>query len=745
MKSRLLSLINIGISYVFLFYILRLLNLELSLINTSIVIILPVVISILINLMFKNKKITLLILIIILTVGLFLALKYKEEYKLVKETIADFITWAIRFIKGYGIIHKNYSYVLIAVLSIVITNVCYLLYIKNKSIILKLLSGTAIFLISWFYYIDFALNYYIVYCFFMLILIGNKSYQIYNKSWSKNKSLTVYVRESKWLKYAIISSFILTILVAILPKDIAPISWPWLDRAINSRFPQLAKWRNDHNKSLGYGTSVSFDLSITELQSEKNRLGGPITPSNTLMFRVRGEERKYLRGRVSNTYTGFHWKREKTIFTKQIGGSNLKYFREGLVKGKVNNLVIEHVGISTSTIFAPLVSNQVHIEGNNYVNRNFEMFNERMIMKNENYKVYYVKNNSLGYRGNFRELTNKQKQECLQIPNIVPDRVKELAEQITAGYDNDLDKLTAIENYLRTYEYTYEAQLNPYNRDFVDYFLFDTKKGYCTYFASAMVILARSVDIPTRYVEGFSMPQAKKDGYYEVYSDNAHAWVEAYIKERGWITFEPTPAYELINHDIEEEKEDKKQQITKDYKSQSNTRKMKAMLDLEEEMNFSLENINNKDKNKSVNILIILYIVLILIGLVISIFALILYRNNRKIKQKKIKISGTNEIVKYYVSYINKIIERNGTVREEQETISEFFTRAESKLQVKEIALEKVLDIYLRSIYSKGIIDKDDIKYVRDYYYKWLESKQNNTSTIKNKYLYYEIDKKLLL
>jgi len=59
-----------------------------------------------------------------------------------------------------------------------------------------------------------------------------------------------------------------------------------------------------------------------------------------------------------------------------------------------------------------------------------------------------------------------------------------------------------------------------------------------------MVILARSIGLPARYVEGFVLPVRSKDGVYEVTNKQAHAWPEIYFEGFGWVSFEPTPVYQ---------------------------------------------------------------------------------------------------------------------------------------------------------------------------------------------------------
>jgi hypothetical protein len=129
----------------------------------------------------------------------------------------------------------------------------------------------------------------------------------------------------------------------------------------------------------------------------------------------------------------------------------------------------------------------------------------------------------------------------LQLPTLDP-RIAKLAAQITAGARNPYDRAARIETYLKT-KYAYSLDLtDPKGRDPLSYFLFDRRAGHCEYFASAMTILARTQGIPARYVTGF-LPGEYNDvgGDYIVRASDAHAWVEIYFPDYGWITFDPTP------------------------------------------------------------------------------------------------------------------------------------------------------------------------------------------------------------
>jgi hypothetical protein len=148
-----------------------------------------------------------------------------------------------------------------------------------------------------------------------------------------------------------------------------------------------------------------------------------------------------------------------------------------------------------------------------------------------------------------QEYPNWIKQRYLSVPAEVPSRVRQLAIQLTAGEPTPYDRARAIEQYLRsTYPYSLDVPLPPANRDLVDYFLFDLRTGYCDYYASAMVVLARSAGIPARLAIGYA------SGIYNLNSKrfivtqaDAHSWVEVYFPGIGWVPFEPTAGLPAIN------------------------------------------------------------------------------------------------------------------------------------------------------------------------------------------------------
>ncbi len=121
------------------------------------------------------------------------------------------------------------------------------------------------------------------------------------------------------------------------------------------------------------------------------------------------------------------------------------------------------------------------------------------------------------------------------------DDLAELAEEITADSRTYYDRVVDIEEYLKN---NYFYSLTPgesVDGDQLSHFLYESKKGYCSYFAFSMALLCRSIGIPARVALGFWVDESSKVlDYYPVRANQAHAWVEVYFPGYGWLEFDPT-------------------------------------------------------------------------------------------------------------------------------------------------------------------------------------------------------------
>jgi len=125
----------------------------------------------------------------------------------------------------------------------------------------------------------------------------------------------------------------------------------------------------------------------------------------------------------------------------------------------------------------------------------------------------------------------------------IPARVSKLAYDVSANGKNDYEKAEAIRKKIsETILYNLHADAAPDNADPVEYALFEKKEAYCDIFASSMVLMARSIGIPARYVQGY-LPDDRRiepGGGYKCFDQDYHAWAELMFKDVGWVVFDPT-------------------------------------------------------------------------------------------------------------------------------------------------------------------------------------------------------------
>ncbi len=130
----------------------------------------------------------------------------------------------------------------------------------------------------------------------------------------------------------------------------------------------------------------------------------------------------------------------------------------------------------------------------------------------------------------------------LQLPETITDRTTELAQIITQDLENPYDQAVAITRWLRSnIEYNRETEPPPKDVEAIDWFLFDYQIGFCNYYASAEVIMLRSLGIPARLAAGYARGTFDRElSVYHVFSEDSHAWPEVYFPGIGWVEFEPT-------------------------------------------------------------------------------------------------------------------------------------------------------------------------------------------------------------
>ncbi len=164
--------------------------------------------------------------------------------------------------------------------------------------------------------------------------------------------------------------------------------------------------------------------------------------------------------------------------------------------------------------------------------------------------VPLARGRTLNYRAGMPESSGFRLEDAAfeDLPAIRPDRLFGVSSEIdvlakeVGGEGSARDQAQRIEQYLaRNFTYTLDL-VGSQTENPVDDFLFRTRRGHCEYFASSMVLMLRSLGIPARFTTGYlGGDYSPFEGYYVVRQSDAHAWVEAYLPDVGWTTFDPTP------------------------------------------------------------------------------------------------------------------------------------------------------------------------------------------------------------
>lgn len=304
------------------------------------------------------------------------------------------------------------------------------------------------------------------------------------------------------------------------------------------------------------------------------------------------------------------------------------------------------------------------------------------------------------------------KEKYTVLPAELPDRVRALAQEITAGCETDYDKLKAIESYLQGYQYSLSPNNPPEGQDYVDYFLFESKSGYCTSFATSMAVLGRCVGIPMRYLEGFVAKfehRDKKENLYQIRNSQAHAWAEAYIEGVGWIPFEATAPFYHIRYTAWAEPE-KEQEMGENYSGHYEGEIPKGYVPhtgtpidvVTEESDAANEII--------AGVIVTFGTILIVLILIMTYYNMLKYRYRKTYDR-----ADTNR--KLYLMFLKvlDLLKKEGYTLEEQETILMLSRRVRDRFRYEGIIFPDVANIYMRYRYAQETITEEELAKVSIY------------------------------
>ncbi|MGM8364043.1 transglutaminase TgpA family protein [Virgibacillus sp. W0181] len=296
---------------------------------------------------------------------------------------------------------------------------------------------------------------------------------------------------------------------------------------------------------------------------DDSRLGGSFEQDHTPVFRAVVDSEHYWRVETKDIYTGKGWiqSKEPAYETQMKDNIMLRTFSDNTDTISKRAEIDFQGNNPMEKLIYPYGIREVHTEINTQLrlNRETEAIETKVAgetVRLDNYAMTYEEP-----QFSVKELQKATAQDPQRIkdqytvlPDKLPQQVYELAEEVAASKMTRYEKALAIEQYFNRNGFVYQTENIPVPKeeeDYVDQFLFDTKRGYCDNFSTSMVVMLRTLDIPARWVKGFTSGEKigeVEDGQdemdiYEITNANAHSWVEVYFPEIGWVPFEPTQGF----------------------------------------------------------------------------------------------------------------------------------------------------------------------------------------------------------
>ena len=268
---------------------------------------------------------------------------------------------------------------------------------------------------------------------------------------------------------------------------------------------------------------------------------------NGVVARMRADHPQYLRARIFDRFDGLHWRTSSNQMVKLPVGFNgvdlvspERYTSSDLQTYEVfiEQDLDDYIPAAAVPVRLKFPSTAIGVD------RFGQLRCPGALKQGTAYAVTSQYN--LLHDRLFAELEGQPQPAFTQLPDPLDPRIAELAANVTKGAATQLEAAIALEQHLRTgYQYDLNSALTSPNTTPLAEFLFETRSGHCEYFASALAVMLRIRNIPSRLVTGFSATNRNPlTGYFDIHALDAHAWVEAWVDDQGWVILEPTPYYD---------------------------------------------------------------------------------------------------------------------------------------------------------------------------------------------------------
>jgi hypothetical protein len=283
-------------------------------------------------------------------------------------------------------------------------------------------------------------------------------------------------------------------------------------------------------------TSTRRDLPFNKEWHQGNRVD----------FIVRSELPSYWRMSVYDIYTSQGWESSPTneyLLKQEVPWMDTKALSDqDMMKYTVTTDMRTDVLLTAGGFISSDTPVLMHVSGGDDV---MAVTVPRVLSPGERYSVKSFISSAAGsdLSGAGENYPESIKAIYLQLPSDFPGDIRQLSENITRAAKTPYDKVMAIDNYLSRIPYQEEIEAPPKGTDGVKYFLFNQKSGFCLYYASAMAVMLRSVNVPSRIVVGYLPGDPGEEvGQYILRDKHYHTWPQAYFPSYGWLDLEATPS-----------------------------------------------------------------------------------------------------------------------------------------------------------------------------------------------------------
>ena len=347
---------------------------------------------------------------------------------------------------------------------------------------------------------------------------------------------------SRGLFYTISILLCIIIVAVVVPRVLPGARFPAMQDFIASRIQQGL---DPENWQLNFFAKVPAKqpLSTSTIRQDLN-FGKTWAQKEQVEFLVQSSRPSYWRVKIYDTYTSQGWKNslidEHQLRKKVPWDDTVDIYSQDTITYTVTT------NIRTDAVLT--AGDYVYSDRNAMISSSsgdiMSVTTPRILGPGERYTVTSIisspSREDLSVVGD--DYPSSLPYQYLRLPADFPDEIRVLSANITSNAVTPYEKVTAIDEYLAGFAYEEEIDTLPADVDGVEYFLFNQKSGFCLYFASAMTVMLRSVDVPARLAVGYLPGESGEgEGEYILRNKHYHAWPQVYFTGHGWVDLEATP------------------------------------------------------------------------------------------------------------------------------------------------------------------------------------------------------------